>query len=459
MRIAANLCFAFIVAAASPAQIWEKPLAPGVVYHMEWDAKTPRIIHAVRISPKAPGLTLKSELAKGVMFPTDSSSGCDTLSNIAKRTKALVAINGDFFPFTGDPLGVMVHDGVLYSTPLLSRSAVAWSGPDFTFATPTWSGFVEGLGNTALTLDGVDEAPPADRMVLITHVAGTVPLSKPNTVVTLKSGDVAPSGQVSATVVSSASDAATASAKEGEVILVATGTRAASLAGAKADAAVKISTKLEGVDWSHANQAVGGGPTLLRDGKVVNDWEAQKFKDAFANKRHPRTAIGRTADGQVWEVVVEGRTTFSAGATLGELSDIMKGLGCVDAINLDGGGSSGLNLMGLTISRPSENGVERPVANAVVLSSPTGAASTESFTLKVASDVPFGSNAYATIVNAKGETIPNGQVFWAAGGSAWIDQGGLVHGVAAGPATVYALVRGQILRARVTIAVAPKKAA
>jgi len=74
----------------------------------------------------------------------------------------------------------------------------------------------------------------------------------------------------------------------------------------------------------------------LRDGGTVVDWEAEKFKDVFALKRHPRTALGKTKNGDIWLVSVEGRQPQSDGATLAELSDIMKRLGCTDAINLDG---------------------------------------------------------------------------------------------------------------------------
>ena len=57
--------------------------------------------------------------------------------------------------------------------------------------------------------------------------------------------------------------------------------------------------------------------------------------------RHPRTAFGLSADrSRAWMVVVDGRQAVSAGATLGELAEILRGLGAADAVNLDGGGSS-----------------------------------------------------------------------------------------------------------------------
>ena len=62
--------------------------------------------------------------------------------------------------------------------------------------------------------------------------------------------------------------------------------------------------------------------------------------------RHPRTAIGVNKKGtMMWWVVVDGRQRgYSEGMTLHELGEIMLGLGCWDAVNMDGGGSSILGL-------------------------------------------------------------------------------------------------------------------
>jgi hypothetical protein len=58
--------------------------------------------------------------------------------------------------------------------------------------------------------------------------------------------------------------------------------------------------------------------------------------------RAPRSAIGVKADGTVVVAVVDGRADIghSVGATLAELAEIMRSLGCRDAMNMDGGGSS-----------------------------------------------------------------------------------------------------------------------
>src|SRR5207237_6248728 len=121
-----------------------------------------------------------------------------------------------------------------------------------------------------------------------------------------------------------------------------------------------------GLDWSKAKNVVGGGPVIVSEGKPLQAWDAENFNADFATKRHPRTAIGSTKLGDVWLVIVEGRQTLSIGATIDELSHIMVRLGCTDALNLDGGGSSELALAGMVVNRPSD-GTERPIANSILI--------------------------------------------------------------------------------------------
>jgi exopolysaccharide biosynthesis protein len=97
---------------------------------------------------------------------------------------------------------------------------------------------------------------------------------------------------------------------------------------------------------------------LLAEGKVLTN-------PADSN-RAPRTAVG-LAGSRVWFVVVDGRQPDVAiGKSHHELALFMQRLGCTDALNLDGGGSSTLWYEGRVMNRPSD-GAPRPVGNALVL--------------------------------------------------------------------------------------------
>ncbi|MGL6068460.1 MAG: phosphodiester glycosidase family protein, partial [Sediminibacterium sp.] len=115
--------------------------------------------------------------------------------------------------------------------------------------------------------------------------------------------------------------------------------------------------------------AVGGGPVLLQDGQIkITNNEELKFTGKAINDKHPRTAIGYTANGKMIVLVVEGRNPGKAeGADLIQLANILKDLGCIEALNLDGGGSSCMLINGKETIKPSDKEGQRPVPAVLVL--------------------------------------------------------------------------------------------
>jgi exopolysaccharide biosynthesis protein len=109
--------------------------------------------------------------------------------------------------------------------------------------------------------------------------------------------------------------------------------------------------------------AFGGGPVLLLDKEIkITNNEERKFAGKAIDDLHPRTAIGYTVTGKMILLVVQGRMPgIAAGASLRDLASIMKELGCVEAMNLDGGGSSTLLVNGLETIKPSDPGGQRSV--------------------------------------------------------------------------------------------------
>ena len=117
---------------------------------------------------------------------------------------------------------------------------------------------------------------------------------------------------------------------------------------------------------------MSAGPALIRDGRILDDYEAEspKFGPAFALERHPRTAVGIRKDGTLLFVVVDGRQAgLSAGMTLPELAALLEKRGAHDAYNLDGGGSSTMIVNGEIVNSPSDEQGERPSSDAVVIRS------------------------------------------------------------------------------------------
>ncbi|GAB3915486.1 phosphodiester glycosidase family protein [Mucilaginibacter boryungensis] len=127
-------------------------------------------------------------------------------------------------------------------------------------------------------------------------------------------------------------------------------------------------------EWENtisARDIMTSGPLLIIDNKNM-----PIGTDDFSRKRHPRTAVGKLADGTTMLLVVDGRFEESAGMNLIELQQTMRWLGCVTALNLDGGGSSAMYIKGEPdhgiVNYPSDNkkydhAGEREVANTVLV--------------------------------------------------------------------------------------------
>lgn len=115
------------------------------------------------------------------------------------------------------------------------------------------------------------------------------------------------------------------------------------------------------------------GPMLISRNATV----PQRLDRRFVYARHNRTAIGLKPNGNILLVVADGRNKkYANGLSLTELTHIMRWLGCCDAANLDGGGSSTMYIHGIgtsgIVNHPSDNGRfdplgERRIANAILL--------------------------------------------------------------------------------------------
>jgi exopolysaccharide biosynthesis protein len=118
------------------------------------------------------------------------------------------------------------------------------------------------------------------------------------------------------------------------------------------------------------DQAFGGGPVLVQNKAVtITNNEERKFAGKAIQDKHPRTAIGYTADGKMIILVVQGRMKgLAEGATLPQLAKIMLDLGCVEAMNLDGGGSSCMLVNGKETIKPSDKEGQRPVPAVLTIS-------------------------------------------------------------------------------------------
>jgi hypothetical protein len=109
--------------------------------------------------------------------------------------------------------------------------------------------------------------------------------------------------------------------------------------------------------------AVGGGPVLVQNNQIkITNEEELRFNGKAINDKHPRTCMGYTNDGRLIIMVIQGRFAgIAEGATLTQQAKLLVDLGCKEALNLDGGGSSCMLINGKETIQPCDKEGERPV--------------------------------------------------------------------------------------------------
>jgi hypothetical protein len=101
-----------------------------------------------------------------------------------------------------------------------------------------------------------------------------------------------------------------------------------------------------GTKMSDILTGIGGAPVLVKNGQrnITYNEEIMWGSGVGYDNQDPRTGVGFTADNRIIMLVADGRLSSSLGISLIEMADIFISLGCVEAINLDGGGSSQMSV-------------------------------------------------------------------------------------------------------------------
>jgi hypothetical protein len=359
-------------------------LAPGVTLTTIADPRGPWSGKVVTVAPQA-AWRLDTVLGQNAL------PGLETTSSMARRTAALVAVNGDFALPGGRPVHAFAKDGRLVQTiadpggrsrffavesqpPYLPHIGTAPRDvklyvPSSSLTAPVLSvnrGPGEGGGLALTTVEaGPQAVAPANACAVRLRRTGAPALREGRTVQGYQVVDERGQG--------AARCAPAPLAGAGDDVLTApTGSPAGSLvAELVTGEAVEFSWSL---GWPDVRDALGGSPVLVQAGAVI---EANVNGTDRFSQRNPRTAVGHRSDGTVLLVTVSGRgADGSAGMTLRELAGFFVRLGASDALNLDGGGSTTLVIDGEVQNSPSD-GLERAVSSALVLTAgnePTGAA-------------------------------------------------------------------------------------
>jgi exopolysaccharide biosynthesis protein len=330
-------------------------LAPGLTYRefVRGRAEGPVKAHLLEIDPRE-GYELRPVLSN------DSVAGIEPLSEMASRTGAAAMVNGPYYMRNGEILGLMKIDRTLVSTSDTLRTTFGIL-PDgkMIFDSPEYEGYIELPDKSRLPIEGLNRSRGQSDLVLynsyfafwtLTQSGGQEYIVKDGKIVEIRSHN---------TVI-----------PEGGAVLSASGRPAFMMAHLKPGDSLNIVQTL-GSTWDTVVQAVSAGPRLIKNGEIFVTTIGEEFGSDVAGGRAPRTAIGVTREGKVLLLVVDGRRRTSVGFTLLQLAQFMLEMGAVEAMNLDGGGSSQMMIGNRIVNLPSDGRERRLGAGIAVMKKKT----------------------------------------------------------------------------------------
>jgi uncharacterized protein YigE (DUF2233 family) len=306
--------------------------------------------HVVTLDPQDQGIAIRPALGGAVVASTETTSAA------AARLGALAAINGNYFTRAGLPIGLIVIDGRVLSAPFPRRAVFGLTdeGRPWIGATEFSGRAITDTGST-IPIRAVNRPPRAGGAALYTPEFG--PLTFTQALIAIIRQDRV-EGFASGRQTIPADGYALAVAAS-EQHLLQNFVRGQSIK-------VELSMSPGGLE-----QAIQGGPQLVRDGRVHIPYAWEGFRPGFYRLRAARSAVGITKTGKVLLVTADGPVAGRGGVTLEELAGLMHTLGSVDAMNLDGGGSATLVVGGRTVSRIPRGGERNVTSLLVAVPNPT----------------------------------------------------------------------------------------
>ena len=361
-------CFWMLLAAGGLAQTAADTIenvAPGITYQrIVKQEGGPFVLHVLEVDPALRSINLLP------VHALDRASGKETVSAMSLRYGAAAAVNGGYFvvrgPYAGASNGVYQWNGELFSSGA-DRSALVFCEEAAyrertAIEVANFRGEVSAPGGARFPIAGLNRARQEGELILYRPSLGAHTLTEPLGVEAV----------LNAAGVVQRREPGNAAIPPGGEVLSGSGVAAEWLrehardgARLQVQAELVLAAPLAG-GACKPEDIIGAGPGLIRGGEI------RVLQEGFAhqNVRHPRTAFAATMRGTFLFVTVDGRQASSAGMTLSELAQELLALGALEAINLDGGGSSTMVTDGAVRNSPSDRR-ERPVSDGILVFSIT----------------------------------------------------------------------------------------
>ncbi|MBV2352718.1 phosphodiester glycosidase family protein [Synechococcus sp. HK05] len=286
------------------------------------------LINSVRLDPRQVPLELRP------LNRSDGMQGLSSLSQLARQEQALIAINGGYFNRVNRlPLGAMREQGRWLSGPILNRGAAGWTAGELPrFDRLMLVETIEDSNRQRWTVSSVNSGYVQKGLARYTADWGSryQPITGTEMGVLVRQGVVQQRfelGELRPGV----------PLRNGDLLLVA---RGGVNVPWQTGEPLTLKSRASSAVGDQPN-VLGGGPLLLQNGRVVLNGSAEGFSSGFMAQGAPRTVVG--SDGrQLWLITLQG--VNNPGPTLMETALLMRQEGLKDALNLDGGSSTGLVL-------------------------------------------------------------------------------------------------------------------
>ncbi len=303
----------------------------------------------------------------------DSGYGLSTVSDLAQHYKALAAVNGGFFRFNqanssvGLPAGVLKLARRWYGIAYRPRGAIGWD-PDNNIVLidilQTQSKLL--INNRTLPIHAMNKIATNNKAYLISD-SFVDPITVGNNIDIIfaegRVDKILTSGNFSIPIGSYAYNA------DAKLLLKNNKISVGDPVKLEISAVPQLNPS-NAKQWNKMPFIVGGGPLLISNSKSISDFKREGLRADFIQERHARTAVGILSN-KHWVLVVVEQDMLQEGSgmTIAELQQFMQSLSCVQAVNLDGGGSSAMfadkAVLGSTVNFNVSLG--RPVADALLV--------------------------------------------------------------------------------------------
>jgi hypothetical protein len=347
---------------------------PGINYFNDRIARAPWSIHVLKIDRAHKDLILYSAHAK------DKVLGVSMLADQARAVpreigRAVGGVNGDFYVrdnpgYAGDPRGLQIVNGEIISAP---DTVCVWFDADGNPHLDEVKGdFKVTWPDGRKTPFGLNQQRPANLAVLYTPTYGGSTRARGGREVILEKDGDGPwlplqASQTYRARVREVSTNGNTRLMPDVLVLSLAPSLLTRIPAVEHGAVLEISTATT-PDLKGAKSAMAGGPAIIKEGKPFAlksppPGSSGNYSERSRYERHPRSAIGWSST-HIYLVTVDGRQPgLSVGMKLAELAEYMVGLGCTDAMNLDGGKSAQMWMNGQIMNDPCQG--EDTVANSL----------------------------------------------------------------------------------------------